>query len=119
MASEITTNDLLVTPNKQVYYTGCCVIWVSNGLLLMQKKAGDMHVLHSSTHPLNGFIKAYIYIHIFCAINILDYYRTLYNYITRMYNLIVIRQKTFCQAVPVNMDTVKCLWRRTSLIVYT
>ena len=119
MASEITTNDLPVTPNKQVYYTGCCVIWVSNGSLLMQKKAGDMHVLHSSTHPLNGFIKAYIYIHIFCAINILDYYRTLYNYITQMYNLIVIRQKTFCQAAPVKMDTVKCLWRRTSLIVYT
>ena len=119
MASEITTNDLLVTPDKQVYYTGCCVIWVSNGSLLMQKKAGNMHVLHSSTHPLSGFIKAYIYIHIFCAINILDYYRALYNYITQMYNLIVIRRKTFYQAVPVNMDTVKCLWRRTSLIVYT
>ena len=63
MALEITTNDLLVIPDKQVYYTGCCVIWVSNGSLLMQKKAGDMHVLHSSTHPLNGFIEAYIYIY--------------------------------------------------------
>ena len=35
MASEIITNDLQVTPDKQVYYTGCCVIWVSNGSLLM------------------------------------------------------------------------------------
>ena len=116
MALEITTNDLPVTPDKQVYYTGCCVITHA-----LWKKAGDMHVLHSSTHPLNGFIKAYIYIyiHIFCAINILDYYRTLYYYITQMYNLIVISQKTFRQAAPVNMDTVKCLWRRTNLIVYT
>ena len=114
MALEITTNDLPMTPDKQVNYTGCCVITHA-----LWKKAGDMHVLLLSTHPLNGFIKAYIYIHIFCAINILDYYRTLHNYITQMYNLIVIRRKTFCQAAPVNMDTVKCLWRRTSLIVYT
>ena len=53
---------------------------------------------------LMGLLKP-IYIHIFCAINILDDYRTLYYYITQMYNLIVIRQKTFCQAAPVNMDT--------------
>ena len=67
MVSEITTNDL-VTPDKQVYYTGCCVIWVSNGSLLMQKKAGNMHVLHSTTHPLNGFIEAYIYISIYSVL---------------------------------------------------
>ena len=93
MASEITTNDLPVTPDKQVYYTGCCDYFGQQWLTThaLWKKAGDMHVLHSSTHPLKGFIEAYIYIHIFCAINILDYYRTLYYYITQMYNLIVIR----------------------------
>ena len=121
MASEITTNDLPVTPDKQVNYTGCCVIWVSNGSLLMhygKRQVTCMSCIRVLT-LLMGLLKAYIYIHVFCAINILDYYRTLYNYITQMYNLIVIRRKTFCQAAPVNMDTVKCLWRRTSLIVYT
>ena len=120
MASEITTNDLPVTPDKEVYYTGCCVIWVSNGSLLIhygKRQVTCMSCILVLT-LLMGLLK-HIYIHIFCAINILDYYRTLYNYITRMYNLIVIRRKTFCQAVSVNMDTVNCLWRRTSLIVYT
>ena len=61
MALEITTNDLQVTPDKQVYYTVCCVITHA-----LWKKAGNMHVLHSSIHPLNGFIKAYIYPFILC-----------------------------------------------------
>ena len=120
MALEITTNDVLVTPDKQVYYTGCCVILVSHGSLLMhygKRQATCMSCIRVIT-LLMGLLK-HIYTHILCAINILNYSRTLYNYITRMYNFIVIRQKTFCQAVPVNMDTVKCLWRRTSLIVYT
>ena len=67
MASEITTNDLPVTPDKQVYYTVLHYLgqqWLTTHALW--KKAGDMHVLHSSTHPLNGFIEAYIYPYILC-----------------------------------------------------
>ena len=60
MALEITTNDLQVTPDKQVDYTGCCVIWVSNDSFLMHYRAGDKHVLHLSIHPLNGFLKTNI-----------------------------------------------------------
>ena len=84
MALEITTNDLPVTPDKQVcLHRMLCYLgrqWHSTHAL--RKKTGDVHVFNSSTHPFYGFTKAYIYIHILCAINILDYYRTLYNYIT-------------------------------------
>ena len=118
MALKITTNDLLMTPDKQVYYTGCCVIWVSNDSPLMHYGQAICMSCISVFTLLISLLK-HIYTHILCAINILDYYRTLYNYITQMYNLIVIRQKTFCQAAPVNMDTIMCLWKRTSLIVYT
>ena len=73
MASEITTNDLPVTLDKQVYYTGCCVIWVSNGSLLMhygKRQAKCMSCIRVLT-LLTGLLKhIYIYPYILCYNNI-------------------------------------------------